>query len=101
VDTIGGYEDALHAAAKRAGLGKTFDVRVLEPDLSFTDQLLVNLRGSAVKVLRGLGYRDAGAAALATQLSPQLKPLQRELLRWQRLAATPGRTLAYCFCAAD
>jgi protease-4 len=101
VDTIGGYEDALHAAAKRAGLGKTFDVRVIEPDLSFTDQLLVNLRGSTVKTLRGLGYRDAGAAALATQLSPQLKPLQRELLRWQRLAATPGRTLAYCFCAAD
>jgi protease-4 len=101
VDTIGGYEDALHAAAKRAGLGKTFDVRVFEPDLSFTDQLLVNLRGSTVKTLRGLGYRDAGAAALATQLSPQLKPLQRELLRWQRLAATPGRTLAYCFCAAD
>jgi protease-4 len=101
VDTIGGYEDALHAAAKRAGLGKTFDVRVFEPDLSFTDQLLVNLRGSTMKTLRGLGYRDAGAAALATQLSPQLKPLQRELLRWQRLAATPGRTLAYCFCAAD
>ena len=101
VDTIGGYEDALHAAAKRAGLGKTFDVRVIEPDLSFTDQLLVNLRGSTVKTLRGLGYRDAAAAALATQLSPQLKPLQRELLRWQRLAATPGRTLAYCFCAAD
>ena len=101
VDRIGGYEDALHAAAKRAGLGKTYDVRVIEPDLSFTDQVLVNLRGSAVKVLRGLGYRDAGAAALATQLSPQLKPLQRELLRWQRLAATPGRTLAYCFCAAD
>ena len=101
VDRIGGYEDALHAAAKRAGLGKTYEVRVIELDLSLMDQVLVNLRGSAVKVLRGLGYRDAGASALAAQLGPQLKPLQRELLRWQRLAATPGRTLAYCFCAAD
>ena len=68
---------------------------------SSTDQLLVNMRSSALQVLRGLGYRDAGASALATQLGPQLKPLQRELLRWQRLAATPGRTLAYCLCGAD
>jgi protease-4 len=100
VDKLGGYEDALQSAAQRAGLGKDFDVRLIEPDLSLTEQLLLNLRSSGTKWQRALGFAP-GTSALTAQLAPQLQPLQRELLRWQRFAAAPQRPLAYCFCAVD
>lgn len=102
VDRLGGYEDAVHAAAQRAKLGKDYEVRVIEPELSFSEQLLLNLRAGTVKLLRAAGFSAGWAGgALAAQIGPQLQPLQRELLRWQRLAAVPNRTLAYCFCGID
>jgi protease-4 len=103
IDRIGGYDDAVHAAAKRARLGKGYDVRVIEPDLSFTEQLLLNARSAYATLVRsaGLGGGNSLGAELRTQLAPQLKPLEREVARWQRLAATPQHTLAYCFCAVD
>ena len=55
-----------------------------------------------MKLLRAAGFSAGWAGgALAAQIGPQLQPLQRELLRWQRLAAVPNRTLAYCFCGID
>jgi protease-4 len=103
VDRIGGYDDAVHAAAKRAKLGKDYDVRVIEPQLSFAEQLLLNARGAFGRVLAplGAGTRSALAPVLGAQLAPQLAPLAREVARWQRLAAVPQHTLAYCFCAVD
>jgi protease-4 len=103
VDRIGGYDDAVRAAAKRARLGKDYDVRVIEPQLSFTEQLLLNARSAWGAVLAPLGAGDHGllAPALGARLAPQLQPLEREVARWQRLAAVPQHTLAYCFCAVD
>ena len=103
VDRIGGFDDAVHAAAKRAKLGKGYDVRVIEPQLSFTEQLLLNARGAWGRVLAplGEGAHSALAPALGIRLAPQLAPLEREVARWQRLAAVPQHTLAYCFCAVD
>ena len=103
IDRIGGYDDAVRAAAKRAKLGKDYDVRIIEPELSFTEQLLVNARGAYATLMRsaGLGGSNTLGAELRMQLAPQLKPLEREVARWQRLAATPQHTLAYCFCAVD
>jgi protease IV len=100
VDRLGGYEDAVHSAAKRARLGKDYEVRLIEPDLSFTEQLLVNMRSSGANWLRAFGHGPA-AAGLVVPLSPQLQPLQREIMRWQRFAAAPEHALAYCFCAID
>jgi hypothetical protein len=37
---------------------------------------------------------------MVARLGPQLAPVEKELLRWQRLAAVPNHTLAYCFCSA-
>lgn len=103
IDRIGGYEDAVQAAAKRASLGKDYDVRVIEPELSFTEQLLLNARSSIAALARsvGLGHGNIAGTGLSAQLAPQLKPLERELARWQRLAATPERALAYCACTVD
>ena len=71
-------------------------MRVIEPQLSFTEQLLLNARGA----LRA-GTHSALAPVLGAAVAPQLLPLEREVARWQRLAAVPQHTLAYCFCAVD
>ena len=103
IDRIGGYDDALQAAAKRAGLGKDYDVRVIEPELSFTEQFLLNARGTYATLLHaaGLGSSNSLTAQLRLQLGPELAPLERELARWQSLAATPQHVVAYCFCEVD
>ena len=95
VDKLGTYQEAVNAAAARAKLAKNYEVRIIEPDLSVTEQLLLNMRGSWVQVLRATGLN------LLPKWAPELRPLQREVLRWQRFAAVPNRTLAYCFCAVE
>ncbi len=101
IDRVGTYEDAVKAAAKRAKMGKVYEVRVIEPELSFTEQLLLSMRSDGVRAYRALGLGGGTYAAVAARLSPQLQPLEREMIRWQRFAAVPNHTLAYCFCTAD
>ena len=101
IDRLGGYDDAVHAAAQRAKLGKGYGVRIIEPELSFTEQMLLNMRSGAVNGLRALGLGSGLNAIAPARLSPQLAPLARELLRWQRFAAVPNHTLVYCFCVLD
>jgi len=106
VDTLGGYEAAVKEAAKRAKLGKDYNVRVVEPELSFTEQLLLNMRTTIAGVSRAVGSGRGGlnagvVARLMPQLAPQLAPLQREVRLWQRFTRVPGRTVAYCFCAVE
>ncbi len=102
VDRLGGYDDAVHAAAKRARLAAGYDVRIIEPQLSFSEQLLLNARSAYSMVLHAAGLGESPLeAGLRSPLAPQLRPLQREVLRWQRLAAVPQHALAYCFCTVD
>jgi protease IV len=102
VDTLGGYDDAVRDAARRAKLGKEYDVRVVEPELTFAEQLLLNMRSTIGRLARALGLGEGGLTTSAVaRLVPQLQPVQREVLRWQRFSRLPGRTVAYCFCAVD
>lgn len=101
IDRLGTYDDAVHAAAQRAKMGKSYEVRVIEPQLSLTEQLLLNMRGNTGQAYRALGFGGPSAAGLPAALGPQLEPLAREVTRWQRLAAVPSHTLAYCFCTPD
>jgi protease-4 len=101
IDRLGNYDDAVHVAAQRAKLGKGYDVRVIEPELSYTEQLLLSLHGNSARAYRALGIGGQSPASVALRLSPQLRPLERELMRWQRFAAVPNHTLAYCLCTAD
>jgi protease-4 len=103
VDRIGGYEDALQAAAKRSNLGKDYDVRVIEPELSFTEQLLLSARGTYATVMHALGWSpgNSWAAQLRTQVGPELAPVAREVARWQKFSVMPQHAVAYCFCDVD
>jgi len=96
VDRIGGYQDAVQAAAKRAGLQGVYGVRRIEPELSWVQQLLLQMRTSGERILEQIGWWHSGIAALALRLAP----LDREMARWARLSA-PHTVYAYCFCSVD
>ena len=96
IDRVGTFDDALRAAARRAHLGADYEVRVMEPEMTLTQRLLVNMRSSAVSALRASGLMGAPRV----QVTVALAPLQRELARWQRFAAGQ-RTYAYCFCSVE
>lgn len=97
VDSLGGYDDAVKAAAKRANLGDDYVVERVEPELSWAQQLALQLRISVARVagpvLRGK------TSALGNMLS-RLSPLEAEVARFERLS-TPNHAYAYCFCTVN
>jgi protease-4 len=97
IDRFGGYGDAVAAAAKRAGLTGNYGVRRIEPELSITQQLLLQLRAGVVTWLGRIGVLHAPAGMALVQ---QLLPLDREIARWARLRS-PDAIYAYCFCGVE
>lgn len=103
VDRLGTYENAVQDAARRARLRAPYGVRRIEPQLSWAEQLLLQLHAGGVAVLARLGLEPLGAARDATQaataqwLQRLAPPLEQELSRWARFA-TPNAAYAYCFC---
>jgi len=96
IDRLGGYQDALKEAARRAGLRGSYGVRRIETELSWTQQLLLQLHSFGEQMLARIGWAHMGASALVQRL----EPLDRELTRWARLSA-PHTIYAYCFCSAE
>ena len=97
VDRVGGYGDAIKAAASRAHLGKNYRVRRIEAELSLAQQLLLQMRASGRMLVRTV-LADGQDPLL--RLAHQVDTRQRELQRWERLA-TAGRPYAYCFCEVE
>jgi protease IV len=96
VDRLGNYDDAVTEAATRAGLKAGYGVRRIEPELSWAQQLLFQLRSTGDSMLQRIGLARSGAA----QLVERLKPLDLELARWARLSS-PNSIYAYCFCTIE
>ncbi len=97
IDRFGSYADAVAAAAKRAGLGGSYGVRRIEPELSLTQQLLLQVGDGVLSVL---GRSGALRASDGAGLMQQWRPFDRELARWARLRA-PDAIYAYCFCGVE
>jgi protease IV len=102
VDTLGGYDDALRAAARRANLGADYRVRRIEPELTWGQQLALSMRSeysaTVDRVSRGLGLE---VAVRQLGVVPQaFDPVARELARWQRMASA-SHVYAYCFCSPE
>jgi len=101
VDKLGSYEDAVQEAAKRAGLKDGYGVRRIEPELSWAQQLLLQMRSTTDELLARAGAARLGAVGSGAALLMQhLAPLDQELARWARLSA-PNSTYAYCFCTVQ
>jgi protease-4 len=97
VDRLGNYNDAVLEAATRAGLKSGYGVRRIEPELSWAQQLLFQVRSTGERMLERIGVANSSGAA---QLVQRLKPLDLELARWARLSS-PNSIYAYCFCTIE
>ncbi|MEO8306932.1 MAG: signal peptide peptidase SppA [Pseudomonadota bacterium] len=97
VDSLGGYDDAVKAAAQLAKLPPGYAVERIEPDLSWAQELALQLH---VRMARIAG-RVAGPSLgeLRQTLAP-LAPLQRELVKLQGQLKS-HQALAYCFCSVE
>jgi protease-4 len=100
VDALGGYDDAVKAAAALAHLPEGYDVERIEPQLSWAEQLAMKLRLTGAR-LAGmvLGPAVGSVESALAPLAP-LAPLQKEWARVQRMTAAP-RPLSYCFCSIE
>lgn len=100
IDSIGGLDDAVKAAASRAGLeegkyGRTY----VEPELSFGQRLAAELVTRGVRVLHALGLREP-AATPAGLVRRTMRSFDRELKALTAL--NDPRSLYYhCFCRID
>lgn len=98
VDELGGFEDAVAAAARLAGVESPV-VTLIERPMSPGERLIVSLLGGASSVLG-----EGGLAGIRTDPLGDLGPLLRSLKDLdQRLAgssatADPAHRYAYCFC---
>jgi protease-4 len=100
VDGLGSFEDATKAAARRAKL-TDYEVEFMEPELSWAQELVLQMKTRAVKALVGA---DSNSNPLArsglAQVAQRFDPLAREVERLSRFTE-PNRVYAYCFCAAE
>jgi hypothetical protein len=85
-------------AATRAGLKSGYGVRRIEPELSWAQQLLFQVRSTGERMLERIGLARSGSGS--AQLMQRLKPLDLELARWARLSS-PNSIYAYCFCTIE
>ena len=92
VDHLGSFDDAVKAAAHRAKL-TDYAVEFIEPELSWAQQLALQLRSRTTRILF---QASPGQVALA-ELARRLDPVAREVETLSRFSV-PDRVYAYCFC---
>jgi len=95
VDGLGSFEDATKAAARRAKLTE-YDVEFMEPEVSWPEQLLLQMK---TRTVRALVRSDEQTRSLA-QIAARFDPLRREVERLSRFSE-PNHIYAYCFCGAE
>jgi protease-4 len=92
VDQLGGLNDATVAAAKLAQLGSDYDVDYIEPDLSLREQLLMQIRSQAIRLVR-----LAGLMPQRTEVERILDPLFEQARAITQLK-DPRGLYSYCWC---
>jgi protease IV len=95
VDHLGSFDDAVKAAARRASLS-SYATEILEPELTWAEQLALQLKSRAAIAMVHLSAGDRSLAQLAG-IAQRFDPLTREVARLSRLSV-PNRLYAYCFC---
>ena len=98
VDGLGSFDDATKAAARRAKL-TDYDVEFMEPELSWAQELVLQMKTRAVKALVSWVSSDSATTSLA-RVAQRFDPLTKEVERLSRFAG-PNRLYAYGFCGAE
>jgi protease IV len=92
VDHLGSFDDALKAAARRAKV-TDYAPEFIEPELSWAQQLALQLRSRVASLF----LRASPDAAALAELAQRFDPVAREVARLSRFSV-PDRLYAYCFC---
>ena len=92
VDELGSFDDAVKAAARRAKL-TSYDVHFIEPELTWTEELAMQLHSQLARLM----FRADGNARALARVVGELDPLAREVERLSHFTAR-DRLYAYCFC---
>ena len=92
VDRLGSFNDATQAAARRAKV-TDYALEFIEPELTWAQALLMQLRSSVAALL----LRASPGEAALLQLAQRFDPVTREAQRLARFS-TPNHLYAYCFC---
>jgi protease-4 len=95
VDELGGYEDAIEAAAKLANLDDDYAVEVMDPHQGIAESLGLRLQSAVARALAPLLPRS-----LLEPLPEIVAPLAREAERLSRLR-DPRSLYSYCFCSIE
>jgi protease IV len=97
VDQLGSFEDAARSAARHAKL-TDYEIEFVEPELTWAQELVLQLKSKALKAVLSAGVDDK-TAALA-RVAHKLDPLTREVERLSRFTE-PNKVYAYCFCGSN
>ena len=97
VDQLGSFDDAVRSAARHAKLTE-YELEFVEPELSWAQELVLQMKSRAVKVLLEAGVDDKTAALM--RVAHRFDPLTREMERLARFTE-PNKIYAYCFCSAE
>ncbi|MCL4792622.1 MAG: S49 family peptidase, partial [Gammaproteobacteria bacterium] len=100
VDSLGGIDEAVQAAASRAGLQEGgYGRSYIEPELSFAQRLAAALVMRTVRALTALGLREP-ALVPGEFLRRTLRSLDREVKSLTALN-DPRGLYYHCFCTVD
>jgi protease IV len=97
VDQLGSFDDAVRSAARHAKL-TDYELEFVEPELSWAQELVLQMKSRAIKALLSTGIDDQ--AATLARVAHKLDPLTREVERLSRFTE-PNKVYAYCFCGAE
>jgi protease IV len=95
VDQLGSFDDAVKAAARRAKL-TDYDTQFIEPELTWTQELVLNAKTTATRALVKVWGPDPGTQALL-KVADKIDPLKAQIEQLSRFGVR-NRIYAYCFC---
>ena len=97
IDELGNYDDAIIAAAELAGLEEgAFGRKILEPNLSATEQLVIDL----LSIIKNLGF-DMSAFSINNSLIENfLQNLQEKISKLSNFNDPKG-IYSHCFCEME
>jgi protease IV len=96
VDGLGSFDDAAKAAARHAKL-TDYEVVFMEPELSWAQELVLQMKTRVVKAFLSVGSSTVDPLA---RMAQRFDPLTQEVERLSRFTE-PNRVYAYCFCRAE
>jgi protease-4 len=101
VDQLGGLDQAIESAAKRARLEKGYRVWYVEKEKSFRERLMSMLAAQALDAAVAAGWAPrASSPASALSVAGRLRDLQRDVERLSRWN-DPRGVYAHCLCGEE